>query len=222
MGVHFVVMGCGRVGSTLAVALERHGHSVAVVDKDEQSFRRLGPGFEGRTVKGVGFDRDVLLEAGVEEAYAFAAVSSGDNSNILAARVAREVFGVENVAARIYDSARAEVYERLGIPTVATVKWTADQMVRRLLPRGVVPDYTDASRSVHLAEVSVPPSWVGTRLTDLERATSTRVAFVTRLGSARLPKPDTVHQEGDVLHLLVPDAAVTEVEKVLDAGPDPE
>ncbi|MEJ5944520.1 TrkA family potassium uptake protein [Pseudokineococcus basanitobsidens] len=220
--MHFVVMGCGRVGSTLAGALERHGHSVAVVDKDEQAFGRLGPDFAGRTVHGVGFDRDVLLEAGVEEAYAFAAVSSGDNSNILAARVAREVFGVENVAARIYDSARAEVYERLGIPTVATVKWTADQMVRRLLPRGVVPDYTDASGAVHLAQVSVPTSWVGHRLAELEQATQTRVAFVTRLGTAQLPRPGTVHQEGDVVHLLVPDEAVTLVEKALDAGPEPD
>lgn len=215
-------MGCGRVGSTLATELERFGHSVAVIDQDEDAFRRLGPDFEGRTVTGVGFDRDTLREAGVEQAYAFAAVSSGDNSNILAARVARETFGVGRVAARIYDSARAEVYERLGIPTVATVKWTADQMVRRLLPRGVVSEWTDASGAVHLAEVPVPPSWVGRRLGELERATSTRVAFVTRLGRARLPGPDTVHQEGDVLHLLVPDEVVAGVEKVLAAGPDPE
>ncbi|MEJ5914196.1 potassium channel family protein [Pseudokineococcus sp. 1T1Z-3] len=220
--MHFVVMGCGRVGSTLALELERNGHSVAVVDKSELSFRRLGAGFGGRTVTGVGFDRDVLTEAGVGEAYAFAAVSSGDNSNILAARVAREVFGVEHVAARIYDSARAEVYERLGIPTVATVKWTADQMVRRLLPRGVVPDYTDASGAVHLAQVSVPDTWVGHRLSALETATGTRVAFLTRLGTAQLPRPGTVHQEGDLLHLLVPDELAGRVEKVLDAGPEPD
>jgi trk system potassium uptake protein len=219
--VHFVVMGCGRVGSTLALELSRRGHGVAVVDQDPQAFRRLGDDFEGRTVKGVGFDRDVLREAGTGEAYAFAAVSSGDNSNILAARTAREVFGVEHVAARIYDSARAEVFERLGIPTVATVRWTADQMVRRLLPRGVVPDWTDATGAVHLAEVAVPPSWAGHRLVDLERATATRVAFVTRLGAARLPGPDTVHQDGDVLHLLVPEDRLTAVEKALDAGPEP-
>ena len=117
-------MGCGRVGASLARALERAGHDVAVIDQDESAFRRLGPSSRAARVTGVGFDRDTLHEAGIEDAYAFAAVSSGDNSNILAARVARETFGVENVVARIYDPGRAEVYQRLGIPTVATVKWT--------------------------------------------------------------------------------------------------
>ena len=132
--VHFVIMGCGRVGSTLAHILESQGHTVAVIDAEESAFRRLGHAFAGRRVTGIGFDRDTLREAGIEEAHAFAAVSSGDNSNILAARVARETFGVDNVVARIYDPGRAEVYQRLGIPTVATVRWTADQMMRRLLP----------------------------------------------------------------------------------------
>ncbi len=132
-------MGCGRVGSSLAISLEAKGHEVAVIDQDGSAFRRLGTTFEGRRVQGVGFDRDTLREAGIERAYAFAAVSSGDNSNILAARVARETFGVENVVARIYDPGRAEVYQRLGIPTVATVRWTSDQMIRRLLPKGATP-----------------------------------------------------------------------------------
>lgn len=132
--MHIVIMGCGRVGSALAQTLEQQGHTVAVIDHDPTAFRRLGSGFGGRRVTGVGFDQDTLREAGIEEAGAFAAVSSGDNSNIIAARVAREMFGIENVAARIYDPRRAEVYQRLGIPTVATVRWTADQMLRRLLP----------------------------------------------------------------------------------------
>lgn len=127
--MHIVIMGCGRVGSTLAQTLEQQGHTVAVIDRDPTAFRRLGSGFGGRRVTGIGFDRDTLREAGIEEAGAFAAVSSGDNSNIIAARVAREMFGIENVAARIYDPRRAEVYQRLGIPTVATVRWTADQML---------------------------------------------------------------------------------------------
>ena len=117
--VHIVIMGCGRVGSTLARSLEKRGHTVAVIDQDVEAFRRLGPDFAGRTVRGVGFDREVLLEAGIEQADGFAAVSSGDNSNILAARVVREKYDVENVMARIYDPGRAEVYERLGIPTEA-------------------------------------------------------------------------------------------------------
>jgi trk system potassium uptake protein len=217
--VHFVIMGCGRVGSTLALSLERQGHDVAVIDQVESAFRRLGSGFEGRRVTGIGFDRDTLIDAGIQQAYAFAAVSSGDNSNILAARVARETFGVEHVVARIYDPGRAEVYQRLGIPTVATVKWTADQMLRRLLPQGHVPEFTDPSGKVVLAEVPVNPAWVGHRISALESACGGRVAFLTRLGSGMLPTPDTVYQEGDLLHVatLADDLAV--VERVLDAAP---
>ena len=175
-------MGCGRVGSTLAHILEAQGHDVAVIDNNESAFRRLGSDFVGRRVTGIGFDRDTLLEAGIEDADAFAAVSSGDNSNILAARVARETFGVDNVVARIYDPGRAEVYQRLGIPTVATVRWTADQMIRRLLPHGSEPEWRDPSGSVLLAEVQVDTAWVGERISRLEEETGARVAFLTRLG----------------------------------------
>ncbi len=210
-------MGCGRVGSALAQGLERHGHDVAVIDQDATAFRRLGTEFQGRRVTGVGFDRDTLRAAGIEEAYAFAAVSSGDNSNILAARVARETYGVENVAARIYDSRRAEIYQRLGIPTVATVKWTSDQMLRQLLPQGAVPALTEPSGRVVVAEVPVSAAWVGTRLTALEVQTGARVAFLTRLGEAQLPGPDTVYQEGDTLHLVIERHRVDEVERLLDS-----
>src|SRR5689334_4775762 len=150
-------MGCGRVGSALALQLERGGVDVAIIDSDPGAFRRLHADFAGRRVTGVGFDRDTLLEAGIEQATAFAAVSSGDNSNIIAARVARETFGVENVVARIYDARRAEVYQKLGIPTVATVRWTADQVMRRLLPAGTLSEWRDPSGQVALAEVAVSP-----------------------------------------------------------------
>jgi trk system potassium uptake protein len=127
-------MGCGRVGSALSLRLIELGHSVAIIDKDETAFLALGDDFTGQKVLGVGFDRDTLIEAGIEKAQAFAAVSSGDNSNIVSARVARENFNVPLVVARIYDPRRAKVYERLGIPTVASVAWTTDQVLRRLLP----------------------------------------------------------------------------------------
>jgi len=163
-------MGCGRVGATLARSLESQGHDVAVVDTNSAAFRRLGNSFEGKRVTGLGFDRDTLLEAGIEQAYAFAAVSNGDNSNILAARVARETYGVEHVVARIYDPGRAEIYQRLGIPTVGTVRWTADQMLRRLLPQGSVPEHTDPSGHVVIADVAINPAWVGRRISELEDA----------------------------------------------------
>lgn len=217
--VHFVIMGCGRVGASLARSLERIGHDVAVVDQDPIAFRRLGSEFSGRRVAGVGFDRDTLIQAGIEDAYALAAVSSGDNSNILAARVARETFGVEHVVARIYDPDRAQVYQRLGIPTVATVRWTADQVMRRLLPQGHASEMTDASGRLIVAEVQVSPEWVGRRLTDLEAATGARVAYITRFGEGALPTPDTVHQEGDLVHLVIRREDVHDVERLLDGHP---
>jgi trk system potassium uptake protein TrkA len=201
--VHVVIMGCGRVGSQLARSLEGIGHGVAVIDRDAGAFRRLPVEFSGRRVNGVGFDRDTLVEAGIEQAQAFAAVSNGDNSNIIAARVARETFGVENVVARIYDARRAEVYEKLGIPTVATVRWTADQVLRRLLPQGLLSEYRDPSGRVILAEVAFAPEWIGLKLTALEEAAGVRAVFITRLGVAQLPGPATVLQEGDLVHVAL-------------------
>jgi trk system potassium uptake protein TrkA len=200
--VHIVIMGCGRVGSTIAHILEDQGHSVAVIDQDPDAFRKLRPGFKGTKITGIGFDRDVLIEAGVERADAFAAVSSGDNSNVIAARVVRESFGVNRVVARIYDPRRAEVYQRLGIPTVATVRWTADQMLRRLLPEGAAPLWRDPTGSIVLAEVAYDDHWLGEKVTALEEAARTRIAFLSRLGEAMLPGPGTVLQEGDELYLV--------------------
>jgi trk system potassium uptake protein TrkA len=218
--VHIVIMGCGRVGSTLAVILEGKGHSVAIVDQNSEAFRRLGSHFNGRRVTGVGYDRSTLVEAGVEQAGAFAAVSSGDNSNIISARLARETFGVENVVARIYDPARAEVYERLGIPTVATVRWTADQMLRRLLPAGSEPLWRDPSGTVQLAQVHLDPAWVGQRVSKLETEAGVRVAFLTRLGVGMLPKQETVVQEGDLVHVVMPEDRAERAEEIFAKGPE--
>ncbi len=212
-------MGCGRVGATLAQSLEERGHSVAVIDQNPDAFRRLDPEFSGRRVTGVGFDRDTLVQAGVEDAYALAAVSDGDNSNILAARVARETYGVANVVARIYDPQRAQVYQRLGIPTVATVRWTADQVLRRMLPMGATDEYRDASGKVVMVQMDVHEGWVGRPLTDLEAATGGRVAHLTRFGDGVLPGPDTLLQENDVLHLLLRTDDVPRAERVLTHEP---
>ncbi|GAA5002591.1 NAD-binding protein [Actinopolymorpha pittospori] len=218
--MHIVIMGCGRVGSTLAHSLEDRGHSIAIVDRAAEAFRRLGPNFAGRTITGVGFDRDVLIEAGIEEAGAFAAVSSGDNSNVLAARIAREIFRIDNVVARIYDPGRAEVYQRLGIPTVATIPWTTHQIIRRLLPEGSEPEWRDATGTVRLAEVHISTDWVGHRVRDLEAASGARVAFLTRLGEGILPERETVIQDGDLVHVIMREGTTEKVEAAFAAGPE--
>ena len=212
-------MGCGRVGSSLATALEAAGHSVAIIDQSKDAFRRLGADFKGRTVVGVGFDRDTLLEAGIDGADAFAAVSNGDTSNILAARVSRENYGVTNVVARIYDPGRAEIYQRLGIPTVATVIWASDQILRRILPGGARSEWRDATGTVQLLEVHPHLNWYGRPISELETATESRVAFLTRLGEALIPDEHTVLQDGDLVHMTILDAQLAIAEAVLSKGP---
>jgi trk system potassium uptake protein TrkA len=218
--VHIVIMGCGRVGSTLTRSLEERGHTTAVIDSNPDAFRRLGPGFSGVTVTGMGFDREVLKKAGIERADAFAAVSSGDNSNIIAARVAREQFKVDNVVARIYDPGRAEVYERLGVPTVATVPWAADQVLRRLVPAGSEPAWRDQSGDVRLDYIYAPFAWIGHKIAELEGAAGVRVAYLTRLGSGLIAQPETVIQEGDYLSVFMREDTAQSVHDALEAGPE--
>jgi trk system potassium uptake protein len=217
--VHVVVMGCGRVGSAIARRLEEVGHSVAVIDQDPGAFRRLGPEFVGRQVTGLGFDRQTLLDAGIDAAGAFAAVSSGDNSNIISARVARETFGVRHVVARIYDSKRAEVYERMGIPSVATVPWTVNRLLRELLSENVSELWREPTGQVLLMRVTVTDAWVGHKLTALESATGARAAWVVRFGEAQLPTPTTVLQDGDHLIVAATDAVTGRVHDVVAQGP---
>ncbi len=209
--MHVVIMGCGRVGASLAKALERLDHQVAVIDKDAQSFRRLGGDFHGQQVVGNGFDRNVLIEAGVERAGAFAAVSSGDNSNIISARVARETFGVEHVVARIYDHKRAAVYERLGIPTVATVPWSTDRFLRMLLPEGAATAWRDPSGTVAVLPIEVDERWVGRPVFDLEAAVGARVAFLMRFGTGVLPDAKTMVQADDTIYVAALSGTVTDV-----------
>ncbi len=212
-------MGCGRVGSTLARSLEDRNHTVAVIDSNADAFRRLGPSFNGDKITGYGFDQEVLTKAGIGRADAFAAVSSGDNSNIIAARVARETFGIQTVVARIYDPGRAEVYQRLGITTVATVKWTADQVLRRIVPAGAEPSFRDPSGTIRLDQVSIPEAWIGQRTFDLQEQAGVRIAWIHRLGEGMLPTRETVLQEGDILHLAIREDNAAHAYKVVHGGP---
>jgi len=212
-------MGCGRVGSSLAASLDRLGHEVAVIDKDRQAFRRLSAEFSGRQVVGQGFHREVLVEAGVERAQAFAAVSSGDNSNIISARVARETFGIERVVARIYDAKRAAVYERLGIPTVATVPWSTDRLMRMLLPDGVASAWREPSGTVAILPLPLHEDWVGQPIRALEQATGGRVAFIVRFGNGVLPGPETVVQHEDTVYVAAVSGTVSDVTAAALAPP---
>ncbi len=216
-----MIVGCGRVGSGLAKALESEGHSVAIMDRAKKAFRRLPADFKGIVVEGSGFDRDALAEARIEGADAFAAVTSGDNSNILAARIARETFGVERVVARIYDPQRAQVYQRLGIPTVATVTWTVDQVRRWLLPDEFTPQWRDGSGTLLLVDRVLPERLAGQKLSTLEASGKIRLVAVTRAGVPRLDAAALVGQDGDLLHLafLKQDLAALEELLAPDAVP---
>jgi trk system potassium uptake protein TrkA len=201
--VHVIVVGCGRVGSGLATSLSESGHSVAVIDRKPAAFNRLPAGFAGKAIAGIGFDRDRLTEAGIEHADALAAVTNGDNSNILIARVARETFGVERVVARIYDPRRAVIFQRLGIPTVATVSWATERVMRRILPDQSSVEWVDPSAKVCLVERSVPSAWVGHKVGELEVDGQARVVSLSRLGTAVVPRSDTVIQGGDLVFVAL-------------------
>ena len=216
--MHVVVIGCGRVGSELAGALEQAGHEVAIIDKNARAFRRLPPDFAGKQVVGFGFDRDHLAEAGIEKAGAFASVTNGDNSNILCARIARETYGIEHVVARIYDPRRALIYQRLGIPTVATVAWTTDQVLRRLLPGESRHDWADATGKVGLVERPIPRKAIGQKLTKLNRPGRFWLTAVTRFGKAQVVTSDLVGQEGDVLVFVTEMSALDELEQHIETG----
>lgn len=203
-------MGCGRVGASVADGLSRIGHEVAIIDRDSTAFNRLSPEFNGERVLGMGFDRDVLLRAGIEEAGAFAAVSSGDNSNIIAARLARETFGVARVVARIYDAKRAAVYERLGIPTIATVPWTTDRLLDAITRESETAKWRDPTGTVAVAEVVLHEDWIGRPVTDLEAAVNARVAFLIRFGTGILPEPKTVIQASDQVYIVAVSGRVAE------------
>jgi trk system potassium uptake protein TrkA len=195
--------------------LIEQGHTVAIIDKVPRAFRRLPEDWSGTTVVGSGFDRDDLDRAGAGGAGALAAVTSGDNSNILSARIARETYGIHSVVARIYDPRRAEIYQRLGIATVATVTWTIDQVMRRLLPETIVGEWADATGRLVLVERMLPEPWAGKRLGDLGMPGRASVVAVTRAAVPRLDIADLVGQEGDILHLAVLKEAVEELERRL-------
>jgi trk system potassium uptake protein TrkA len=208
---HAVVVGCGRVGAGLALRLSDQGYTVAVIDSAPSAFRRLD-GLDVERIEGVAYDRDTLLRAGVERAVALAAVTNGDNTNIVVARTARELFQVPRVLARIYDVRRAAIYERLGIPTVASASLTIEMATRWILPDETRIRWVDPSAAVCVVERPVPLQLIGTRLVELEAGSQIRIVAVRRLGTSVLLGPDLVAQEGDVLYAAIRTDLVDELD----------
>jgi len=216
--VHVVIVGCGRVGSSLARELCESGNTVAVVDRKADAFLRLGDEFSGQTVVGIGFDPDVLVAAGIDRADALVAVTNGDNSNIMIARVGRERFKVQRVVTRIYDPKRAEIYERLGIATVATVKWTAERIMRRIVADRPSVEWVDPSAELVLVERVATDEWVTERVTRLNDGPA-RVVGVRRYGKAYITSDDLLVQQGDVLYLAVLQTEVADMDAFIAKGP---
>lgn len=202
----------------LADELDAQGHSVAIVDLRSDAFRRLGPDFSGQRIHGNGFDRAVLKKARIGEAYAFAAVSNGDNSNIIATRTVSELFEVEHVVARIADPERAELYERLGIPTVASTRRTAVAILKRMIPPNADVVWSGPTGAVSLIAIRPSPAWYGTAFVEVEKVTGSRVTFVSRLSRVVVAKGNMVIQENDELYLGTPTDEAASVRDVLTGG----
>ncbi len=201
--MNVLIVGCGRVGSELAVSISQLGHDVTIVDMNPAAFDRLGPDFKGRTVQGISFDRGVLERAGISNADGFAATTSSDNANIIAAKIARDIFHVPNVVARIFNPNRREVYERLGLQTVASSSWGAQRIQQLLLHPGLVVVQMIGHGEVKLIEIQVPPAWLGQPVGPLLGGQAI-VAAVTRAGRAFVPKPGDTFGAGDLAYVSLP------------------
>jgi trk/ktr system potassium uptake protein len=200
--MRMIIIGCGRMGAGLAQTLAQRGHMVTVVDNDPAAFERLGPAFNGQIITGVGFERDVLLQAGIERADGLAAVTASDEANVVAARLARQVFRVPRVVARLYDPRKAEIYRRLGILTISTTTWGI-QRIAELLCYSDLDVVMSLSSEVDLVQINVPPLLVGRTTQALSVAGEVHPVAIDRAGKMLLPTPETAFQEGDRIYIAV-------------------
>ena len=194
-----VIVGCGRVGVELALSVSQQGHNVAIMDSNPKAFDRLGPAFHGRTILGDALDYGALKRAGIETAHGLAAVTASDSANIVVARVARDMFKVEHVVARVFDPTRGPVYEMLGLQTVASSSWGAQRIEQLLLHPGLHSVFSAGNGEVQIYEVSIPDSWVDRLLSELAAPDTLRPVAVSRGGKAMLPAADLAFQPQDML-----------------------
>lgn len=213
--MRFVIVGCGRVGSRLGSDLSLAGHEVAIIDRDPTAFQRLSPNFRGQAIEGIGFDREILVRAGIERADGFASVTNGDNTNIVSARIARYVFRVPMVVTRIYDPRRAEIYRRLGIQTISPTEWGASRLREILLHRGLASELSMGNGEVTLVQYTTAEHLAGHRVDELNVPGQICVAGLVRDGRATLPTPGTRFQLGDILYIVVDSLALSRLEEML-------
>jgi len=215
--MRIVIVGCGRVGSQLATSLSIEGHEVSIIDKDPSAFRRLGRAFRGRAIQGVGFDRDILVEAGIERADAFTAVTNGDNTNIVSSLIARDIFHVPHVVTRIADPLRADIYRRFGIPTISPTTWGANEIREILLHFGLASRFTFGNGEVEMVEIRVTPHLEGHRVVELTSPPEFQVVSIVRLGSAFIPTSGTELKKDDLVYIAVSAGAMAKLEEMTGA-----
>lgn len=210
-----IIMGCGRVGSQVSQLLVSHGHEVTVIDHDANALARLGADFKGKVVRGLGFDRNVLLEAGVETAEGFVAASSSDNANIVAARIARNIFRVPRVVARLYDPVRAEVYQRLGLTTISSTAWGAERIVEVVTHADLDVLHVFRDGGTTMVRVEAPARLNGHRVAQMNIPGEVAVTAITRNDHTFIPVSGTEFQEGDIIYLAVLPSAMLRLEELL-------
>jgi len=213
--VKVIIGGCGRVGALLATRFSAAGNEVVVIDKNAAAFRRLGKGFDGTTLRGMVFDYDTLTKAGVDRADAFIAVTSGDNSNVVSATVAREIYRVPKVVARIFDPRRAEIYRRLGIQTVSSVTWAANEIVSLVVHQQLVRDVTLGDGEVQLVKTSLPPRLTGRTVADLTSPGEILPITIVRAGSSFIPASGSVFHDGDIIEVAVLTTAMDRFDRMI-------
>ncbi len=210
-----IILGCGRLGASIANLLFKEGHEVSVIDNDPDAFRRLSKDFIGKKLVGIGFDRDILLESGIETADAFIAVSRGDNHNVVSSLIAKNIFKVPRVVARIYDPERAKLYWSLGIATISPVSWAANQIKSYLFYHEFNTLCSFGQADVVIIEVECPHHLLGRSVEELHSPQEIEVIAISRQGRSRIPIPGTILEEGDILHIAVSAEAMQRLKGIL-------
>lgn len=216
--MHFVIVGCGRVGKELTTYLLEHKNTVSLIDRNPNAFLKLEMHDDLTTLIGVGFDRNILESARIKDADGFAAVTSGDNSNIVIARIAKEIYGVSHVAARIYDPTRASLYQRLGISTVASVSWTTDQFIKRIAPENDTSDWVDPTGNVVIIERLLPKHWAGKTFEPLYKPNKFNLIAVTHLGNTSVASSTTKANEDDRVFIACNKDSIDVLDELLNQG----